>query len=259
MFDRIPFPLISSIHTDMSIRVKLRNMEDILLTTDSNIKYTIDKTLKGNLLANYFYLDHEERKKFAENRHEYLVEQVNRMVVPQPNFNFDVNNLITIPVEFGNPTKDIIFFFKTKSNKNNKLLNRYGVKIGAHESVSWTQVNNVFVKKIKVTDILANPVDKAKIKFNGKDRITYLDGKYFNCYIPAKYYKNSVDTGVNVYTFALNPTAYEPSGSLNMSYVEDFNLFMKMNVSEHGDVHVYTRNYNILRIMGGQAGLLYLK
>ena len=44
-----------------------------------------------------------------------------------------------------------------------------------------------------------------------------------------------------------------------MSYVEDFNLFMKMNVSEHGDVHVYTRNYNILRIMGGQAGLLYLK
>ena len=51
MFDRIPFPLISSIHTDLSVRIKLRNMEDILLTSNDNINYSIDKTLKANLLA----------------------------------------------------------------------------------------------------------------------------------------------------------------------------------------------------------------
>ena len=30
-------------------------MEDILITSNENINYSIDKTLKANLLANYFY------------------------------------------------------------------------------------------------------------------------------------------------------------------------------------------------------------
>ena len=259
MFEKIPFPLISSINTPLGFRVKLRNVEDILITTSSNVKYTINKNLKMSLLANFYYLSHEERRKFAENRHEYLIEQVNRVIVPQPNFNLNINNLLIIPLELSNPTKDIIFFYKTMSNISNKLWNRYGVKIGTKRNSNWEYINNIFVKTIKETDILGNPVDSAKFKFNGKDRIVYLDGKYFNNYIPLKYYKNEVDTGVNVYTFGVKPVEYEPSGTINLSYVNEFNLMMKMNVSEEGNVHVYTRNYNILRIMGGQSGLLYLK
>ena len=36
------------------------------------------------------------------------------------------------------------------------------------------------------------------------------------------------------------------------------NLFIRLHTSADGHIHVYTRNYNILRVMSGQSGIIYL-
>ncbi|AYV79156.1 MAG: hypothetical protein Faunusvirus3_36 [Faunusvirus sp.] len=51
-------------------------------------------------------------------------------------------------------------------------------------------------------------------------------------YIPIEH------NGVNVYSFALYPSEYQPSGTVNMS-------------------RVYAQSFNFLRIMDGMAGLSY--
>ena len=54
------------------------------------------------------------------------------------------------------------------------------------------------------------------------------------------------------------PTQEEPSGSINLSYVDDMQLFLKLHTTNSGNIHIYTRNYNILRVMSGQSGIIYL-
>ena len=258
MFKKIPFPLIASPYTKLSLEVELRNLETLMITDDANT-YTIQsRKPKLFLLTNYYYLEYEQRRLFAEYRHEYLVEQVNRMIVPRPRFDLKVNDLVTIPIEFGHPTKDIYFFLKTKMNIDNKQLNNYSVKSGTKNKSRIIITNNFILKQDYNVDILSNPIKEAKIKINGKDRMKYYEGTYFNQVVPYQHYKNQVDTGVNVYSFCVNPVEENPSGSINLSYVEDMQLFLKLHTTKSGNIHIYTRNYNILRVMSGQSGIIYL-
>ena len=258
MFKKIPFPLIASPYTKLSLEVELRNLESLMITDDANTFTITSRKPKLFLLANYYYLEYEQRRLFAEYRHEYLVEQVNKMIVPRPRFDLKVQDLVKIPIEFGHPTKDMYFFFKAKTNIDNKLWNKYSIKSGEINRSRTVIANNFLIKQIYTEDINNNPIKEAKIKINGKDRMKYYEGIYFNEIIPYQYYNNEVDTGINVYSFSINPTNESPSGSINLSYVNDMQLFLKLHTSVSGNIHVYTRNYNILRVMSGQSGIIYL-
>ena len=258
MFKKIPFPLIASPYTKLSLEIELNNLKSLIITDDANTYTIVAKKPKLFLLANYYYLEYEQRRLFAEYRHEYLVEQVNKMIVPRPKFDLKVPDLVKIPIEFGHPTKDMYFFFKAKTNVDNKLWNKYSIKSGEINRSRTVITTNLLIKQIYTEDINNNPIKKAKIKINGKDRMKYYEGIYFNEIIPYQYYNNQVDTGVNVYSFSINPTSESPGGSINLSYVNDMQLFLKLHTSVSGNIHIYTRNYNILRVMSGQSGIIYL-
>jgi hypothetical protein len=258
MFKKIPFPLIASPYTKLTFEVELRDLESLIITDDNNVNKIISKKPKLFLLANYYYLEYDQRQLFAEYRHEYLVEQVNRIIVPRPRFDLKILDLVKIPIGLGNPTKDIIFFFKSKSDINNKLLNKYSITAGTINKSKFIVTNSIIAKQVYQENIYTNPIKEAKIKINGKNRMNYYEGTYFNDVVPYQYYKNQVDVGVNVYSFAIHPTNDFPSGSINLSYVEDMNLFIKLHTSSDGNIHIYTRNYNILRVMSGQSGIIYL-
>ena len=66
---------------------------------------------------------------------------------------------------------------------------------------------------------------------------------------------------INVYSFALNPEEYQPSGSCNFSRFNSIEVFLETqevpipqgnveNIYKY-DINVYTVNYNILRIANG--------
>jgi hypothetical protein len=53
-----------------------------------------------------------------------------------------------------------------------------------------------------------------------------------------------------VYSFALNPEAHQPSGTVNMSRID--NATLQLTLSAAGSLHVYAVNYNVLRVMAGE-------
>ena len=82
--------------------------------------------------------------------------------------------------------------------------------------------------------------------------------------------------GINVYSFALNPEDYQPSGTCNFSRLDNArltigvgNLYYGINGIENSQdgqpintpkmipIRIFAVNYNILRIMSGMAGLAY--
>ena len=88
--------------------------------------------------------------------------------------------------------------------------------------------------------------------------------QFFNYLQPYKYYNSTPELGTNVYSFALYPTDIQPSGSVNFGRIPAVNLRLDLlklnnNLNEFNDynVSIYVTNQNVLRIIGGIAGLAF--
>jgi hypothetical protein len=96
-----------------------------------------------------------------------------------------------------------------------------------------------------------------KLQLNGHDRFSPRDAAYFNLVQPYQHHTR-VPSNENlfVYSFALNPEQHQPSGTVNMSRIDNATLMLETTGSPTG-LRVYASNYNILRVMSGMAGLAY--
>ena len=74
---------------------------------------------------------------------------------------------------------------------------------------------------------------------------------------PLRHFSNSPISGVNVYSFALQPEEHQPSGTCNFSRIDNATLNIKWSKVNVGICNIYTVNYNVLRIMSGMGGLAY--
>ena len=96
-------------------------------------------------------------------------------------------------------------------------------------------------------DILSS----GKLQLNGHDRFDERDATYFNVVQPYQHHTRCPATGIYVYSFALNPEQHQPSGTVNMSRIDNATLLLTLNTSSSCQLHTYATNYNVLRIMAG--------
>lgn len=125
----------------------------------------------------------------------------------------------------------------------------------------------IYINKTK------NPVQKVLLQLNGHDRFSERDGNYFNYVQPYQHHSNTPADGINMYSFSLNPEEHQPSGTCNMSRIDNATLnlsfgainnfngsqidFKNIYLSDDSDISIYATNYNVLRIMSGMGGLAY--
>lgn len=128
------------------------------------------------------------------------------------------------------------------------------------------------VRPYNQNGLAQNPVQYAKIRFNNHDRFDRKPGSYFNLYQCKKHHTAiPYSPGINVYSFAFKPEEHQPSGACNFSRIDNAKLILWIGGIYNGGstgtqretnqtltVKVYAKNYNILRIMSGMAGLAYV-
>jgi hypothetical protein len=111
-----------------------------------------------------------------------------------------------------------------------------------------------------------NPVVTAKLQLNGQDRFSEREGSYFDVVQPYQHHTRAPDAGINIYSFALRPEEHQPSGTCNMSRIDNATLnlvfggnadFKATYLAEDSNICIYATNYNVLRIMSGMGGLAY--
>ena len=107
-----------------------------------------------------------------------------------------------------------------------------------------------------------NPVVTAKLQLNGQDRISEREGNYFSWVQPYQCHTRAPDEGINVYSFALKPEEYQPSGTCNFSRIDNASLQLVLsNATVEGTktakVRIYAPNYNVFRVMAGMGGVAY--
>jgi hypothetical protein len=197
---------------------------------------------KAVLWVDYIFLDTDERRRFAQLSHEYLIEQL--QFTGADSITSSGDSMKSIRMNFNHPCKELIWTIK-KSNSG-VYWNNYSTAGG-----SGTVHNNDHLDS-------TNPVTNAKIMLNGNDRFATRKGEYFSLVQPYQHHENTPDKfhqGINVYSFALKPEEHQPSGTLNMSRIDTAVLSLSSSIP--GIISVYAVNYNVLRILSGMGGLAY--
>ena len=80
------------------------------------------------VICDYIYLDTDERRRFAQVSHEYLIEQVQRQIVSE---SLSTNGSKSERLNFNHPVKELIW-----SYSNNMLLNNVQLKLNGHDRFS---------------------------------------------------------------------------------------------------------------------------
>jgi len=249
----LALPLIALQYHEVKINIEFNDKTKVFITPGTVKNYqvnvetspedvvagAIDAVLSDvKLYADYIFLDTDERRRFAQLSHEYLIEQVQ----------FTGSEAVTVAniatrLNFNHPVKELIWV-----NKNN----------GTDETLLW----NCFVKpKNNINKLYTkggtNSTTSAQLKLNGNDRFALRDGNYFNLVQPYQHHTNIPmrNPGINVYSFALKPEEHQPSGTLNMSRIDSAQL--SITHENAGNLYVYAVNYNVLRILSGMGGLAY--
>ena len=220
------------------------------------------------LWVDYIFLDTDERRRFAQLSHEYLIEQL------QFTGSEAVNGASLKPkLSFNHPCKELVWVATSKTvdggdDDNNNWFN-YTTEVGAFATANLPLSYDSMKVDIGNSAITSrNPVANAKLVLNGNDRFSQRNGSYFNLVQPFQHHENvPANAGINVYSFALKPEEHQPSGTLNMSRIDSAVLNLNMQDADGAfktavsagrvNLLVYAVNYNVLRILSGMGGLAY--
>ena len=198
------------------------------------------------LWVDYIFLDTDERRRFAQLSHEYLIEQLQFTGSDTITGNA-TNSMKSIRMNFNHPCKELVWVIKPDytSTVANQVAPPYW-----NNFTDRNGDNQYAISK--------NPVTLAKIQLNGNDRFAERRGTYFNLVQPYQHHENTpniFNNGINSYSFAIKPEEHQPSGTLNMSRIDTAVLNVASSVS--GTIYIFTVNYNVLRILSGMGGLAY--
>lgn len=240
-------PLIALYNANVTVHVKLRNFNQVSCI-DNFASVVKTPRLECSLLGEFIFIDNDERKQIATSKVEYIIDtlQYNGELLLGKSY-FRNSTTAEIMTQFKNPCKEMVWMMQDTNFIDGSLT------YGKREWNNYTYQNE-------------NPIDKVKIKFNRRDRESFKDSQFYNLIQPYKFHYSSPAKGVNIYVFALDPESVQPTGSANMSKIDDVFLEVKLKSNVMSEIlnnnklfrfPIYSVGINILRIFSGLAGLAF--
>ena len=277
----LALPLIALQYHEVKINIEFASKHEMCDT--NNYNFSVEQTTNNSnftsndlelknpqLYVDYIFLDTDERRKFAQLSHEYLIEQLQFTGSEKIEGSIVNTSLRNIRINFNHPCKELIWTIKPENitatdndsatiNDSVDGLNIINNNSGSLTRAYWNNFSNDSYNRYGYTvksGIIKNPVLAAKLQLNGNDRFAQRVGDYFSIVQPYQHHENTPkNVGINVFSFALKPEEHQPSGTLNMSRIDTAHL--QVASSKSGLISIYSINYNVLRILSGMGGLAY--
>ena len=246
----LALPLIALQYHEVKINILFETKDNCRGNTDELTDLT-----STTLWVDYIFLDTDERRRFAQLSHEYLIEQLQFTGTESIN---DSATSIKPKLSFNHPCKELVWFCASSHSATKATINNNWVNYSTGNNGYAADNSELFKETSAITS--TNPIKTAKLVLNGNDRFSARPGSYFNLIQPFQHHENiPSNSGINVYSFALKPEEHQPSGTLNMSRIDTAVLNLDVTSSMIGskNLHVYAVNYNVLRILSGMGGLAY--
>ncbi len=268
-FNRNPglaLPIIALQYHEIKFHFTFRRMT-ALFNSNAQAANNPNIAPKVNLFIDFIYLDKEERRKFATEKHQYLIEQLQRMGPESLSTTHNLN--------FNHPVKELVWVCRNKKAGTEATdLTTQGSSTNGVNNLSSVSENNWAFNdffnfvcpdrgNLARTEVLGGnksyePYEFARLTFNGVDRFTKRRPSYFRVVQPSTHHSRIPTKHIYCYSFALRPEDFQPSGTCNFSQIHNAQLLFE-NISTNGNMEliVFAVNYNQLCIMNGMAGLRY--
>jgi hypothetical protein len=248
-----------------SINIKYSNLVKDMIWITKPIYHLNDTCYKK-----YIY-DYDQKYKHYVNAVQEYEKYKTTNILTDSNiiYNNDFIILKNIETEILLNTSDRIIYVN-----NNDLLNNYELKYVLYlmdkYCMNYTfenQIKNIrlyfiYIYKNNVKTLDISPIKNLNIQSNGVDLVPTMDSTYYNILIPYEKFYNSPPIGYYINTFSLFPLEKQPSGHLNFNHLENITLNIETSISENNNEPFnligVVKEYQILRIMGGQASLAWM-
>jgi hypothetical protein len=207
------------------------------------------------------YLDTEERRRFAQKGHEYLIEQV------QHTGNDTVSGASQkqVRLSYNHPVKELVWCYSnsapdsnlwnlTSNNTMASLAFNTAGMLPHHAGAPTLGATNLGVD---VSEAVAGTLSSFKLVLNGQDRFKEQGGRYFNQVQSYCHHSGVPITGVYSYSFALKPEEHQPTGTCNFSRIDNAQVAVTQSTENNKTQEMFAVNYNVLRIQSGMGGLAF--
>ena len=234
---------------------------DLDLASDFGTNFT---SLK--VWGNYIYLDTEERRRFAQKGHEYLIEQVQHTGTDSLAASGSTKQ---VRLSYNHPVKELVWCTTVAAETSLCNFTSTPVTVTSNVAALVTADSNVFINPASAgapqmmldatkqfDENFVGPLSTFKLVLNGQDRFKEQDGKYFNQVQPFVHHSGSPMPGIYSYSFALKPEEHQPTGTCNFSRIDNAQVSVKCG-RDSSSLHMFATNYNVLRIQSGMGGLAF--
>lgn len=235
----LALPLIALQYHEVKINVTFRPANECYITSDTLAPTSGTPSIaNASLYIDYVFLDNDERREFAQSRHEYLIDQL-QFAGAETITGTTYKSKLT----FNHPVKESVWVLQYDSNVNS------GANRWTDFTDSGTTSANFYVGK--------GPLKDAKLQFNGQDRFTTRKGAYFNLVQPYDHHTRGPAEGIYNYNFGLNPENFQPSGTANFSRIDTAVLQLTTTQAVSTKLRVYACNVNIFKVLSGLGGVSF--
>ena len=276
--EKVYLPLIFFFNRNPGLALPLIALQYHEVRIDFDLASNFDKYLNPSTFkvwGNYIYLDTEERRRFAQKGHEYLIEQVQHTGTDA----LEASGTKQVRLSYNHPVKELVWCVtdgvSTQSNLWNLGTSTDAAKIKiasgqlaasncATVTTSSSGAPQFITGDLGGTDDYVEEkvgaLNTAKLVLNGQDRFKEQSAKYFNQVQPFAHHTGSPCAGVYSYSFALKPEEHQPTGTCNFSRID--NAQMSVTCNALGDraalaLQMFAVNYNVLRVQSGMGGLAF--
>tara|TARA_R110000803_G_scaffold202689_1_gene267947 strand:- start:659 stop:1930 length:1272 start_codon:yes stop_codon:yes gene_type:complete len=247
--NQLGIPLYSIYRQEVELKFKFRKLRELVINSgNGNGPYIPSESveasiLRSGILTEYVYLTNEEKDYIKVRPTDYVIEQLqlSRSVIEH------TENSKNFRLNFTNPVKELYIVAQSQTSQDNNDWFNFNDGTSPNSSNSF--------------------IDTIQLEFNGDIMISEDVADYlYLLYAQPMYYHTRVPKrNIYSYSFALRPEDPEPTGQVNMSRI--INKLLKVNMttnagsygaSDKRNIRIYAKNYNILRIQDGLAGLLFI-
>ena len=255
-FNRNPglaLPLIALQYHEVKVKLQTRALTS-LINTDGGQTVTAATAPAATLWVDYVYLDTDERRRFAQQSHEYLIEQLQYQSESMSG---------SVKLNLNHPVKELLWTVQdgTASTAATTTVDATANVQGAeltNQNDWFNYMCNATTNQEYLNGALSDePFADFKLQLNGHDRFAARKATYFRTVAPYQAGHNVPEKHVYNYSFALKPEEHQPSGTCNFSRIDNARMIFTDGVATSNNINVYAVNYNVLRVMSGMGGLAY--
>ena len=255
--ESLALPLIALQYHDVEIKIMTRNINQLINTNANTAGATqITKPPDFQLWVDFIYLDDDERRRFSQNSHEYLIEQVQMEEHPAS---------LLQTINLNHPIKELIWVIQKNTVREEKEFKSNVANIDAmsNSDTSLNNSNDYFCYETTDTNVEEfygynqnESFDTFTLLLNGVERFRKRKASYFRLCQPIQAGHNLPMKHIYMYSFSLKPEEYQPSGTCNFSRINDIKMMFTGSIT-NSTLTVYAVNYNILRIKSGMGVVVF--